>query len=213
MTSQVFQCEIDEGQVYDDDCCDDGLHGYGCSKITAVPDGSINGDTSRALLDALSSELKQMVQGQVTHSSLNQISRFANIAQELIMVRSPIADVRQRKRRPIIGGYGQGAISNSPAIGGTGYPLEENALTGEAALNETFGAKLVRELIPALSASVNKGSGEKGVFEDLVDAIAAAKKGGLDEVAEGLEAKLSAIIKIKPESETPALDQPEETSP
>ena len=89
--------------------------------------------------------------------------------------------------------------NDSPVIGASGYPLEENALTGEAAPNETFAAKLVRELIPALTG-VNKnadvGTVEKGVFEDLVDGIAAAREKGLDDVAESLQKKLDSLANV-----------------
>jgi len=196
MTIPNFVCQIDEGQMDDDGCGDETHEHYG---PRPPPDGPINGKTSEGLISALSTELKEMVQVPLTHSSLNQISRFANIAQELIMVRSPIADVRQRKRpRYASGGisvpYQGGPYSDpNPVIGGSGYPLEENALTGEAAPNETFGAKLVRELIPALTNATNKGGAKKGIFEDLVDGIAAARDKGLDDVADSLQKKLDAL--------------------
>ncbi len=209
MSTEIFQCQIDEGQM-DDDCCDDGEHGYGRLPVIATPNGPINGKTSKTLISALSNELKDMIQEPLTHSNLNQISRFANIAQELIMVRSPIADVRHRKR-PRIGISGPISTSSgdytdtdspyytnsNPVIGGSGYALEENALTGEAAPNETFAAKLVRELIPALTG-INKnadvGTVKKGIFEDLVDGIAAAKEKGLDDAAASLQSKLDNIL-------------------
>lgn len=141
------------------------------------------------------------------------------------MVRSPIADVRQRKRpRYASGGIsvpyqGDSYPNPSPVIGGSGYPLEENALTGEAAPNETFGAKLVRELIPALTNATNKGGAKKGIFEDLVDGIAAARDKGLDDVADSLQKKLDAlgdvgakVIESESEAPQPAIEEGQEAT-
>ena len=200
----AFVCLTEDMMMDDeyDDCCDydDGPIVTRVRRREPMPtDGPIVDKTSPALRKAIQDELKEMVDENLTHSMLNQVSRFANIAQELIMVRSPIADVRQRKRRrgPLAGNFNYaGGVSVNPVIGGTGYPLEENALTGEAEQNETFGATITRELVSAMSklGESQATAKDKDPIEDLVKAVSTAKKSGLDDLAEKLEAKLHEVL-------------------
>ena len=199
-----FICNTEDMMMDDehDDCCDYDEPIVKRARLREpMPSEPIVDKTSPALRKAIQDELKEMVVENLTHSMLNQVSRFANIAQELIMVRSPIADVRQRKRRRAnyqgISNPGV-AMGNNPGVvmGNTGEPLEENALTGEAAENETYASKLVCELISAFG---KLGGGqepvkEKGPVEELVEGIAAAKKSGLNDLAENLEAKLHEVL-------------------
>lgn len=177
-------------EEYDDEeCCSP----YPYKKEHEMPpmDGPISDKTSKVLRAAIQDELKEMVNEELTHSMLNQVSRFANVAQELIMVRSPIADVRRRKRKNF--NY-QGVVT-----GATGSPMEENSLTGEAADGETFGAKLIRELIPALTnlRGPESQAPQKGPIEELVKSISIAKKAGLDDVVEKLDAKLHELLSTR----------------
>lgn len=158
--------------------------------------GPIKNRTSQALRTAISDELQEMSKLEVSPSNLAQLSRFANVAQELLMVRDPIAEVRARKRprlsemaAPWPGATTIGAGAPSPECDYSG----NQSLTGEAAMNETFGAKLIRELIPALSNLTHKE--EKDDVEKLVAAIRAARDAGLDDTADNLEEALKEKLK------------------
>ncbi len=202
--NQGFICNtedmvMDDG--YDDECCDydDGPIVTHAHRREPMPTGEpIVDKTSKALRKAIQDELKEMVVESLTHSMLNQVSRFANIAQEMIMVRSPIADVRQRKRRrgPLGGNSNYQGVANPGVImGNTGEPLEENALTGEAAPNESFASTLTRELVSAFGKLGGQDPvKEKGPVEELIEGIAAAKKAGLGDLADKLETKLHEVL-------------------
>ncbi len=117
----AFICNTEDMMMDDeyDDCCEyEHATDYGPAKLKAMQAGEpIIDKTSKTLRKAIQDELKEMAAENLTHSMLNQVSRFANIAQELIMVRSPIADVRQRKRRrgPLAVNYA--GVGGNPAGG------------------------------------------------------------------------------------------------
>ncbi len=62
--------------------------------------------------------------------------------------------------------------------------------------NETFGATITRELVSALGklGEPNASAKEKDPIQDLVKAVSTAKKSGLDDLAEKLEAKLHEVL-------------------
>ncbi len=178
MTSpESFICKIDENETMrlERNAYDPGL--------------PVESKTSQQLMDALSKELREMIEEDLTVANLNQISRFADIAQDLILVRSPIANVLKKKKR--FGAVGIGPINYSSIHD---IESDDESLTGEAQPNETFGAKLIREIIPAFSEL--KAKKQKGIFEELIDGISIAQEKGLDDIAKGLQAKLDHLIKI-----------------
>lgn len=160
----------------------------------------VSDKTSEKLKGVLAEEIADIVKDGISIPILQQLHRFANIAQELLMVRSPIADVHRRQRS-------SGALYSTPSnitIGGSavGTPYAPygsyddcEPLTQEAAPNETYGAKLIREIVPALSAL--KDGGKKSKLESLVSAIAEAKENGLDDIAETLEATMQDLLARK----------------
>lgn len=169
--------------------------------------------TSEAMLGAIGGEISRIVGEGISIRSLNELARFAHTAQELLMIRSPLAEVRRKKN------YGGGAnitgagatlmSTGSGAIGSYGgpggfamspyqsqYGFEEGdcdvgALTTEAAQNETFGAKMTREIVSALGA-MKRNSGAS--VQELISAIKDAKDAELGNIVSKLELALDEAL-------------------
>jgi len=152
--------------------------------------GPVSQRTSAKLREALAYELKDLAGQEINPSNLATISRFAQVANELLMVRDPIAEVRRRKRPRM----------DMPPMGVVGGLTEYNAnygsgsssYTSEAAPNETFGAKLIRELVPAFQGLNQKT--ERSVVDQMSEAIEKARERGLNEVADKIEAKMEKYL-------------------
>jgi len=148
-----------------------------------VPD-EVNKLTSEALKGAIQSELKEMIEGGITIANLHQISRFAHTAQELLMVRNPIADIRRKRQRMSQATFNSVYSPGANPLQQLDYCEYPEGQVLESAPNETFATKLIRELVPALTGVANKKVID---YQGIVDAIAEAKEKGLDVIASKLE--------------------------
>lgn len=176
-------------------------------------------NTSPALRKAIHDELLDIIKDGVDIPNLQMLHRFANTAQELLMVRSPLAEVRTRKRKRLGSlGYNTGVIDGeNPYQTLYGFECSSEdvspALTEEASPNETLGTKMVKELVSALSAN-KRAEGEEGksnapdVFEGLVIAIKRARDEGMPEIAARLEKKLDGLLKLNEAIEETAEEKP-----
>ena len=188
--------------------------------------------TSKALLGAIEQELHSIISKGVSISTLLELSRFSHTAQELLMIRSPLAEVRRKKHgigmalgqmgvgmvanyNQGLGAYGgPGGVAMSPYQNEYGYDEDDadvDSLTGEAAQNETFGAKMTREIISALGA-LKRSSGPS--VPDLIESIKQAKEANLDSVVTRLEISLDEALggsgspAPEPEAATPSNGRP-----
>jgi len=177
-----------------------------CPPPPRVPD-DVDKLTSKALKGAIQSELKEMIEGDITIANLHQISRFAHTAQELLMVRHPIADIR-RKRTGMSQATFNSVYSSNPQAyippqQSDYYDYPEGQVL-ESAPNETFATKLIRELVPALTDVANKKVVD---YQGIVDAIAEAKEKGLDIIAAKLEKLIDDDIADAEEKEPEACSE------
>lgn len=167
----------------------------GCEEHSLVPEKqqhALSQKTSSVLKNAIEEEIRTILEKGVSIPVLLELARFANTAQELMMIRNPSADVRTRRRR------GPFASGITPMSAGSyqytaGYDDSEYGppLTTEAAGNETFGAKLSRELVSAVGAMRRS---DKPTVPDLIESIKQAKEAGLDNVVTQLEGSLSKLL-------------------
>lgn len=185
---------------------------HGCDEGHVISEGEadrLSKITSNSLRQAIEEELRHIIGKGVSINTLLEISRFSHAAQELLMIRSPIAEVRRKKKRNNgsglisfsddsnlnIGNYGTpGGFAMSPYQGEYGYGQNDtdvDSLTNEAAQNETFGAKLTREIVSALGA-MKRQSGPS--IPELIDSIKQARDAGLDSVAARLEESLDEAL-------------------
>lgn len=155
--------------------------------------------TSPALLEALAAEVQEIVKGGINIRSLMELSKFSHVAQELLMVRTPLAEVRRKKRNgggmPQI--YSGGGALYSSGVSSVGpyqtmYDEDVEPMTQEAQQNETFGATLSRELVSAIGAIKSNSAPN---IEELIARIAQAKEGGLDNVVSMLEKNLEILLR------------------
>ncbi len=120
------------------------------------------------LVEAVREELIRLVEMPNHESNLGQIARFARAADDmLIIVKAPEAVMRDE--HAILG-----ATAVTPAVAANGA--------------ETYGASILRQLIPALQ-SYQKAQYETP--EALVHAITLARRNGMTDVAAELEKKLT----------------------
>lgn len=178
----------------------------GCNMAKPVPAMDLSkadalaAKTSPALLKALEEEVQAIVKDGINIRSLMELSKFSHVAQELLMVRTPLAEVRRKKRNgggmPQIYSGGGGALYSS-GVSSVGpyqamYDEDVEPMTQEAQQNETFGATLSRELVSAIGAI--KSSSAPNI-EELIARIAQAKEGGLDNVVAMLEKNLEILLR------------------
>lgn len=190
---------------------------YGCGMDPEVPEldlskaDALAAKTSPKLLEALQEEVSAIMEGGVNIRSLMELSKFTHVAQELLMVRTPLAEVR-RKKRPRLAGGGPmlsgpgGMMQSSMGPYQTMYDEEVGPMTQEAATNETFGAQVTRELVSAIG-SMKRSSGAS--IQDLISGIEQAKKAGLDSLAAKLEMKLDEAIGGSAAEEAKSAEEPE----
>ena len=182
---------------------------HGCEQTTLVSKDEadkLSDATSIALRNVLGAELQSILDKGVTIPTLLELTRFANTAQELLMIRSPMAEVRSRNRpagsfgsniaiqNPNAGDSNSVATQMSPYQAQYGYgdsDADVQSLTGEFAQNETFGAKMTREIVSALGA-LKRSDGPS--VQELVSGIGKAKKAGLHDVEAKLKASLDALL-------------------
>lgn len=167
----------------------------GCNMAQPVPAMDLSkadvlaAKTSPALLKALEEEVQAIVKDGVNIRSLMELSKFSHVAQELLMVRTPLAEVRRKKRN------GGGALYSGVSSVGSYqamYNEDVEPMTQEAQQNETFGATLSRELISAIGSIKNSSAPN---IEELIARIAQAKEGGLDNVVAMLEKNLEILLR------------------
>lgn len=175
----------------------------GCGAGVAVPPidydkaDALAAKTSPALLKALETEVQKIMEKGVNIRSLMELSKFCHVAQELLLVRTPLGEVRRKKSNQF------STQSSSVYIGGSAsyqssagayqgmYDEDLEPMTGEAQNNETFGATLSRELVAAIGAIKNNNAPDT---QELIARIAQAKEGGLDRVVAMLEKSLEKIL-------------------
>ncbi len=183
---------------------------HGCEQTTLVSKDEadkLSDATSIALRNVLGAELQSILDRGVTISTLLELTRFAHTAQELLMIRSPMAEVRRRNSPA--GSFGSSIAIQNPNVGNFdsvpttpmspyqaqyGYESSDSdvqSLTGEFAQNETFGAKMTREIVSALGA-LKRSDGPS--VQELISGIGKAKKAGLHDVEAKLKASLDALL-------------------
>lgn len=179
------------------------MSNLGCNMAQPVPAidlskaDALAAKTSPALLEALAAEVQEIVKGGINIRSLMELSKFSHVAQELLMVRTPLAEVRRKKRNgggvPQIYSNGGALYSGSVSMGAYQgiYDEDLEPMTQEAQQNETFGATLSRELISAIGSIKNSSAPN---IEELIARIAQAKEGGLDNVVTMLEKNLEILL-------------------
>lgn len=178
------------------------------------PKSEVSEKSTKALRECIKAELLEMLEGEIDIPKLQEITRFAHTAQELLMVRSPIAQVRRKKKWGNNPGYdspvgnGSSIISSSTsnpsyqAIYGYGAEDQDEPLTDEAAPQETWGTKMVSEFISAISSLKRKNDAEsEESYADLVEAIKSAKEAGLNEVVGRLTKRLEGKIHFNSSSD------------
>ena len=202
MTGQMFQCG--------DGGCETG------GMLSAEEADKLSQATSPVLREAIAEELKSILARGVSISMLMELSRFSHTAQELLMIRSPLAEVRRKRAHnyqsngpnmyspSMLGSYGApGGFAMSPYQSEYGYgedAADVGSLTQEAAQNETFGAKMTREIVSALGAMKrNTGPSVQG----LIESIKQARDAGLDDVVAKLQASLDDALGGEKEPEAP----------
>ncbi len=201
----------------------------GCDEQHALSEGeaeNLSQQTSDGLRTAIAAEIKSIASRGVSIGTLNELARFSHTAQELLMIRTPLAEVRRKKRLGAamqgpamqtnstysgsIGSYGgPGGFVMSPYQDQYGYDEDDTdvgSLTQEAAQNETFGAKLTREVVSALG-SLKRNTGPS--VKELIESIAQAKDAGLGHIVSKLEGALDEALGKEGEPEpTPATGRP-----
>ena len=201
----------------------------GCNMAQPVPEidlskaDALAAKTGPALLEALAAEVQEIVKGGINIRSLMELSKFSHVAQELLMVRTPLAEVRRKKRNgggmPQIYSNGGALYSGVSSVGPyqTMYDEDLEPMTQEAQQNETFGATLSRELVSAIGAIKSNSAPN---IEELIARIAQAKEGGLDNVVAMLEKNLATLLggdedvvdaEAKPSTPVEALEEPDVT--
>jgi len=159
--------------------------------------------TSPALLKSLNDEIQAIIKDGVNIRSLMELSKFCHVAQELLMVRTPLAEVRRKKRGRLPQYQNSMSVFDPPVGYQFMYDDELGPLTQEAAQNETFGAQVTKQIVSAIGA-LKRNDGPS--VEELIDGIKQAKDAGLDRVVERLEAKLEEALGGEPSGEAPAPD-------
>lgn len=128
--------------------------------------------------EAFRAELQRVLSGEFNAGTLKTLIQMAKAAQQFLMAEGLAAQggeiVSDEDGEPNAqASYGGGMIY-SPAGGG-------------GLNNETFGAKMLREMITTLPALLLK---QNETPEKLVAALAAAREAGLDDIADALKTKL-----------------------
>jgi hypothetical protein len=134
---------------------------------------------------AIRDEMRKLLNEPLTPATITALEQFCESARSALLAYDPSHGLG-RRRRCIFGGVGVYP----------GEPLEDEAQEGE-----TFGARMMRELVGSLSALQSKPATDPLSF---VIAIKHAKESGLDDIAKKLEQKFDSLFP-DPKKETPIL--------
>ncbi len=144
-----------------------------------------------ALVEALRTEMKQLVEGDIT-KNVGQLINVATKAAELFQtIRGESIELQRRRGNGLVVGGADSMYASGPMMAGYGGP-------------EQFGARAIRELVslvPEILAAQKKSE----TSSDLVTAIALAKAQGQDDIVAYLREKLLGPSEPKKESETAPL--------
>lgn len=164
------------------------------AKKNGAPHAHAHPQIPKAIVDAIRSEMKALVEAEDLDANLILLEQLAGRARELFMTfKAPHA--RFTRRGP--GGIGYAYAGDVSYGGSTLYTSGFPASSQFVGAPEQFGAKAIREIISILPELL-AGRSESASPDKLVDAIAAAKKNGEEEIAKELTARLLA----KPENIT-----------
>jgi hypothetical protein len=122
------------------------------------------GPSSKGLIEAIRKELRRLIDA--PDLDLGRVGHMALQADDLLSFTSTPEDVMRGKQSP-------------------GAPIEPNL--GSMSSAETYGATVIRELVPALKSMMQ---GQKETPESLTWAIATARRAGMTDLAAELELKL-----------------------
>ena len=160
------------------------------------------------VLEAFRTELLNYMKEPLTAKSLRQILQIASAARELLAVRNPKNRYRgQRRGGTFTYGNSGGYVMNNPAYTdeyededeeGVGMQMSPGHMNVD---RETFGARILREIV-AVIPQVLRASREDQA--QIVQAVAAAEKLGMTDLAESLKARLLPDVPGTPASECPA---------
>lgn len=166
------------------------------AKKNGAPHAHAQPHIPKAIVDAIRTEMKTLIEADDLDANLVLLEQLAGRARELFMTfKAPHARFSRRGNGMMYGdayAYGGGSTLYTGGIG-----LGMQSVGGSIAAPEQFGAKAIREIISILPELL-AGRSESASPDKLVDAIAAAKKNGEEEIAKELTARLLA----KPENIT-----------
>ncbi len=162
-------------------------------KKNGAPHAHAQPQIPKPIVDAIRAEMKALIEADDLDANLILLEQLAGRARELFMTfKAPHARFTRRGLGMYSGdsyAYGGGSTFYTGGI----YPTSTQAIGAP----EQFGAKAIREIISILPELL-AGRSESASPDKLVDAIAAAKKNGEEEIAKELTARLLA----KPENIT-----------
>jgi hypothetical protein len=137
------------------------------------------------MLEAIALEIREVVSKPLTSDKLQEVILLCQSAQQVLFIREPRNRLKQKKGvrmmgGPIMAGYNPGYVGS---YYDEGEPMSNGQLD-----RETFGAKILRELVNVIPhiARVNREDPAK-----LIEAIAAAEKHGMTELAADLKERLT----------------------
>ncbi len=144
-------------------------------------------EADQQVMEAVRAKMIELLTGPLTPGSLATIERMARHAKGLI------ASGRRQAMGVHVGDDDDGTFTPWSPIAG-------------APASETFGATLVREAVPLLAEMLKRDK-----TNDLVVALATARKEGLADIAEGLERRLREVAPPASVPEAPSSPNTTET--
>lgn len=135
----------------------------------------IGTETRAAIAEAVRKELLQVLDVPIEKLGVEQLSALVQIAEAARPFLADHAPLNPKRVPQMVVGESLSAYAPSPAA-------------------ETFGARLVRELVAAIPAIVNRPPSAA----ELVSALGEAKRLGLDKLASDLEAQLTGAEESAP---------------
>jgi len=149
-------------------------------KTAADPAKKLSPGVPKHLVEAIRKELRAMTEGAELDVDLSRIAKFADRAQEMLLsITDPVARMKRR--------YSLTPFSSNPSpdvAEEMGMAMPAMPTVGGV---ETYGASILRQIIPALKEYQQAQKETPGA---LVDAIASARRMGMTDVASELEKKL-----------------------
>jgi hypothetical protein len=137
---------------------------------------------------AIRDEMRKLLNEPLTPATITALEQFCESARSALLAYDPSHGLGRRRRRAIFGG-----------VYSAGEPLEDEAQEGE-----TFGARMMRELVTSLSALQQKQESTPDPVSFVI-AIKHAKESGLDDMAKKLEQKFDSFFPDPKKEETPVL--------